>query len=92
VLQHADVPLRLSFRRFDDGSREPFDETRVGLDHVALGVVGESDLDAWQQRLERAGIECNRAELPELSIVVFRDPDNIQIELCTPMKLADGRG
>jgi catechol 2,3-dioxygenase-like lactoylglutathione lyase family enzyme len=86
VLRRQDVAFRLSLRRFTSGSREPFSEFRVGMDHVALGVADEHALSAWQARLEGAGISCNRTDLPELSILVMRDPDNIQVELCTPMR------
>ena len=55
----------------------------MGLDHFALRVADESDLSEWHRRLAGEGITCNRTDLPELSILVFRDPDNIQIELCT---------
>jgi glyoxylase I family protein len=90
VLQHADMSARLSFRRFNAGSTEPFSEFRVGLDHVALRVADESDLGEWHRRLEGEGIACNRTDLPELSILVFRDPDNIQIELCTALSTSAG--
>ncbi len=90
VLEHVELPARLSFRRFDAGGSEPFSEFRVGLDHFALRVTDESDLGEWQHRLEDAGVGCNRTDLPELSILVFRDPDNIQIELCTPMRAMAG--
>lgn len=90
VLGRPEVAFRLSLRRFAAGSREPFDERRVGMDHIALGVDDDSALDTWQQRLESAGITCSRSDQPELSILAFRDPDNIQIELCTPLKLSGG--
>jgi catechol 2,3-dioxygenase-like lactoylglutathione lyase family enzyme len=92
VLHHADLRARLSFRRFDAAASEPFSEFRVGLDHLALGVTDESDLGEWQDRLEDAGVLCGRTDLPELSILVFRDPDNIQIELCTPLRAVAGGG
>lgn len=88
VLQVPDMSVRLGFRRFIAGSTEPFSEFRVGLDHFALCVADESDLAEWHRRLEGAGIACNRTDLPALSILVFRDPDNIQIELCTALKLS----
>lgn len=92
VLSRRDALLRLSLRSFASGSREPFSELRVGMDHVAFGVVDDSTLSAWHVRLEEAGVMCNRTDLPELSILAFRDPDNIQIELCTPLqpRSADG--
>lgn len=88
VLRRSDGPLRFSLRRFTTGSNESFSEFRVGMDHVALGVPDESALAAWQSRLEGARIMCSRTDLRELSLLAFRDPDNIQIELCTPMKTA----
>jgi len=86
VLRHQDMPERLSLRRFAAGDREPFSEFRIGLDHIALGVADESDLSEWQLKLEEAGVVCDRTDLPELSIMVCRDPDNIQIELCTTIR------
>jgi glyoxylase I family protein len=88
VLRRLDGPLRFSLRRFTTGSSEPFSELRAGMDHVALGVADEDALSAWQARLEGAGIKCDRTDLPELSILALRDPDNIQIELCTPIRRA----
>ena len=85
VLGRREIPLRLSLRCIAEGSREPFNEREVGMDHVALGVADGAALAHWQERLEQAGISCSRTDQPELSILVFRDPDNIQIELCTPL-------
>jgi catechol 2,3-dioxygenase-like lactoylglutathione lyase family enzyme len=85
ILRHPDHPLRLSFRRYENGDTEPFSEFRVGLDHFALGVADDAELAAWQRRLESEGIACSRTDLGALSILTFRDPDNIQVELCTPL-------
>jgi glyoxylase I family protein len=85
VLQHADLGARLSLRRFAFGETAPFSEFRIGLDHFALRVRDEAELDEWRARLQRAGVPCSRTDLPELSILAFRDPDNIQIELCTAL-------
>lgn len=54
---------------------------------MALRVSDDNDLAAWQVRLEDVGVRCDRTDLPELSILVFRDPDNIQIELCTTLRV-----
>jgi catechol 2,3-dioxygenase-like lactoylglutathione lyase family enzyme len=86
VLRHDDAPMRLSLRRFEGGDTRPFDEHRIGLDHVALRVGDETALAEWRTRLETAGVHCDRTDLPELSILAFRDPDNIQIELCTELR------
>jgi glyoxylase I family protein len=86
ILRHPDHPLRLSFRRYENGDIEPFSEFRVGLDHFALGVADDTELAAWRRRLESEGIACSRTDLGALSIVTFRDPDNIQVELFTPLQ------
>lgn len=86
VLRHTGAGMRLSLRRFEDGDTGPFDELRIGLDHVAFQVEDEADLERWRRRLEAAGVQCDRSQQPELTILVCRDPDNIQIELCTPLR------
>ena len=64
---------------------KPFDEARTGLDHVALNVATRSDLEAWTVWLDRLGIQHSGVRTGEepfpFATVVFRDPDNIQLEL-----------
>ena len=67
----------------NDGT--PFDEARTGLDHVALHVATRADLDAWTVWLDELGIKHSGVRTGEepfpFATVVFRDPDNIQLEL-----------
>ncbi|MGE2720295.1 VOC family protein [Mycolicibacterium celeriflavum] len=69
----------------NDGTQ--FDEARTGLDHVGLNVASRAELDAWTRRLDELGIEhsgVRSADEPfPFATVVFRDPDNIQLELFT---------
>ncbi|MFD9667646.1 VOC family protein [Rhodococcus sp. NPDC059968] len=62
-----------------------FDERRVGLDHIAWGVPQRSDLDAWAAWLSELGVPhsgvIDKDSARPYSVVVFRDPDNIQLEL-----------
>ena len=62
-----------------------FDEARTGLDHVALNVATRADLDAWTAWLDELGIQHSGVRSGEepfpFATVVFRDPDNIQLEL-----------
>lgn len=61
---------------------EHFDERRVGLDHVGFAVSDRADLDRWQAHLEAQGVEHSPiADGPVGSALVFRDPDNIQLEI-----------
>jgi catechol 2,3-dioxygenase-like lactoylglutathione lyase family enzyme len=62
-----------------------FDETRSGLDHLAWGVPSRADLVLWvewldQLEIDHSGITDKRGTR-SYSVVVFRDPDNIQLEL-----------
>lgn len=67
-----------------------FDETAVGLDHLAIGLAGEHDLDEVVTFLDKQNIA--HSEVKRLSngvkIVVFRDPDNIQLEFAAKTKEA----
>lgn len=61
---------------------EPFAESRTGLDHVSFLVPDRAELVAWEARLSERGIEHSPVnEQPGYSVLVFRDPDNIQLEL-----------
>jgi glyoxylase I family protein len=64
---------------------ETFDECRTGLDHIALGVANRDELVAWVTKLDELGIQHTGIrdvkEPLAFSTVVFRDPDNIQLEL-----------
>ena len=63
----------------------PFQESRTGLDHMSFGVADRAGLDAWASWLDELGIEHSGVvdtdnPMP-YSVIVFRDPDNIQLEL-----------
>jgi catechol-2,3-dioxygenase len=64
----------------NDGST--FSERRVGLDHLAFNVESRAELDAWLGRLDELGISHSGiTEQDAWDVLVFRDPDNIQLEL-----------
>lgn len=60
-----------------------FDERQPGLDHLALSVPGQAELEAWQQRLDSLSVPytpiagTGRGGL----VLNFRDPDGIALEL-----------
>ncbi len=77
----------------NDGGR--FKETATGLDHIGLRVPSRADLEAWQVHLENKGVERRAvsdtpstqspiADEAYASVLVFRDLDNIQLELSCP--------
>ena len=62
----------------------PFDEAKCGLDHLGIGVPNRASLDAWAAKLDglgiaHSGIRDITEPLP-FATLVFRDPDNIQLE------------
>ena len=83
VEPRSGVVIGLHTNTGNDG--QGFDEARTGLDHVALNVASRSDLEAWTARLDELGIEhsgIRGGDQPfPFATVVFRDPDNIQLEL-----------
>ncbi len=65
-------------------SEDRFDEHRIGLDHLAVGVTGgRAALDDLERALRRIGAATDGVHLDrdgELAMITFRDPDNIQWE------------
>jgi glyoxylase I family protein len=60
-----------------------FDEARVGLDHVAFRVASAADVERAAAHLDahnvpHSGVKDGR--IAGSKLVVFRDPDNIQLE------------
>jgi len=44
-------------------------------------VEDHAELEAWEQRLSDLGVEHSPVDdQPLYSVVVFRDPDNVQLE------------
>ena len=63
----------------------PADEATTGLDHFALAVANREDLDSWAAWLDSLGVAhagvTDTTDPVPYSVLVFRDPDNIQLEL-----------
>lgn len=49
-LRHDGLRVRVDLTQHQDGSAELFDETRVGLDHLAFAVSSREELDGRAQR------------------------------------------
>jgi catechol-2,3-dioxygenase len=64
-----------------------FDERRIGLDHIAFQVADRDELQRWVGHLEANGVaHSGIADMSYGPTLVFRDPDNIQLELfVTPL-------
>ncbi len=92
VLGDEGRELVIALHRHDGHEGGLFSETTTGLDHVGFRVGARADLEAWQDHLEALGVaRCAAADKPLTqspivdepygSVLVFRDPDNIQLEL-----------
>jgi glyoxylase I family protein len=69
----------------DPASNEPFDERRIGLDHLAFACADRSDLADWEARLNELGLAHGGiVDAPYGSGLSFRDPDNIALEFFAP--------
>ena len=72
----------VGFHQFPDPADTlPFNERRVGLDHLAFACDSRSDLEAWAARLDGLGIANGGVvDAAYGSGLSFRDPDNIALE------------
>jgi glyoxylase I family protein len=95
LLTDDDWRLIFVLHRHDANDGETFAETRTGLDHVGMMVPNRADLEAWQAHLEEHGVLKAAAadrpltqsaiyDRPYGAVLVFRDPDNIQLEMFAP--------
>lgn len=92
ILADDEWQLSIALHEHDDNRREPFHETRTGLDHVGFVLPSRADLEHWQDHLSSHGVaraetadkpltQAPIADEPYGSVLVFRDPDNIQLEV-----------
>jgi glyoxylase I family protein len=59
-----------------------FSEFRLGLDHLAFDIESRAELESWVAHLDACGVDHSPIKDESyVSVVVFRDPDNIQLEL-----------
>jgi glyoxylase I family protein len=70
------------------GKGDRFEEDRVGLDHLSFSVESRAELDEAMKLLDERRVP--RGEVRELTgfgiaVLPFRDPDNIQLELTSPL-------
>ena len=83
VLVHEATGLIIGLNQHKDTVGKRFDEHRPGLDHVGFAVSEREELDEWRARFEKLGVEhspVGDSPSGSGSALVFRDPDNIQLE------------
>jgi catechol 2,3-dioxygenase-like lactoylglutathione lyase family enzyme len=81
VLGKPDWSMCVGLHVHDANEAEVFAESRTGLDHVGFLVPSRAELDAWQTRLTELGVEQSPiTDMDGFAVLVFRDPDNVQLE------------
>jgi glyoxylase I family protein len=82
-LFHPATALVIGLMQHEQGAADDgFSEFRVGLDHLSFAVDSHAELEAWVRHLEANEVEHSPIRDHAYgSVLVFRDPDNIQLEL-----------
>lgn len=83
VLTHPDTGLVIGLNQHRATVGERFDEHAPGLDHVGFTVTSREDLIALEKHLTEQHVDHSPVtDSPSGSgtALVFRDPDNIQLE------------
>jgi glyoxylase I family protein len=81
VLGKPDWSMCVGLHTHPTNECEQFSESRTGLDHIGFMVPARAELDAWESRLTELGVEHSPVnDQGGYAVLVFRDPDNIQLE------------
>lgn len=81
VLGKPDWSMSVGLHVHDTNDGQAFAEQRTGLDHVGFSVPSRAELGEWQDRLTELGVPHSPINDQDgYSVLVFRDPDNIQLE------------
>jgi catechol 2,3-dioxygenase-like lactoylglutathione lyase family enzyme len=89
-LSNGSVGLGIGPHPFPDRALkgDRFDENRVGLDHLSFAVPTRRALDEAARVLDQHGVTHSEVrDLGEafgICVLIFRDPDNIQLEVSGP--------
>lgn len=84
VLGTPDMSLNVGLDHHPANRGEGFDATRTGLDHLCFQVASLDQLHEWMAQLDTEGVEHSGVydmEGMPISLLTFRDPDGIQLEL-----------
>jgi glyoxylase I family protein len=82
LLVHQGSGLMVALSQHEKGTGAAFDETASGLDHLSFAVADRDELAAWEARLAEKGVSYTPIQdVFYGSVLVLRDPDNIQLEL-----------
>ena len=84
-VEQPSLGVRIGLCQHAAASGAEFSELNPGLDHLAFGVDSVADLEACAARLAQHGVTyspiADANTIPGAKVLVFRDPDHIQLEL-----------
>ena len=83
-LHHQGLGVRIGLVQHHGNVPGTFDETRIGLDHLAFAVTDHHELRRWDRLLHQHRVPHSPPtaahSVPGAEVLVFRDLDNIQLE------------
>ncbi len=83
VLAHPGTRMIIGLNQHEGRTADRFDERNPGLDHVGFAVDSREDLVELEAHLTDLGVEHSPVTDAPSGVgtaLVFRDPDNIQLE------------
>ncbi|HEX8919507.1 MAG TPA: VOC family protein [Chloroflexota bacterium] len=87
ILLHSSSPFRLVLSMHQANPGTAASEFRTGLDHLAFGVPDRTALEEWQRHFDALGVEHTPIKEGATGwLIIFRDPDNIQLEIYSQSK------
>jgi glyoxylase I family protein len=85
VYLHSSTRTMFGLVAHRQNQAEPFSEFRTGMDHAAFTVADRAALESWRQHFESLGVPHSPiAAAIGGDVLVFRDPDNVQLQLWAP--------
>jgi glyoxylase I family protein len=87
MLEDKQTGLLIGLHHHVANQGEKGEEYHTGLDHISFKVADRAALEAWIDRLDELNIGhtgIRRRPNGPYSTVVFRDPDNNQLEFAAP--------
>jgi catechol 2,3-dioxygenase-like lactoylglutathione lyase family enzyme len=82
LLAHPGSGLMVGLSQHEAGNGAAFDERATGLDHLSMAVADRDELVRWAEHLDAKGVSYSPINDAFYgSVLVLRDPDNIQLEL-----------
>jgi glyoxylase I family protein len=83
-LVHPQAGISIALVEHPENDGASFSEFRCGLDHLSFEVYDRPALEAWARHLNAVlEFKPRIVDVEGIAAIVRRDPDNIQIELCS---------